>query len=384
MSNTTTTKSDVVAALRQNYRREMEAAATYQQLADKEGDASKKSILEKLADTERDHAKKWADKLRSLGVDDLPKGQPSVFRQMQVRSSSLETNLERMEQEEERNIRSYEAQKQFGDSEINQLLDEIADDERRHARSVRMLVHSNDPKNSLQLLLSRERWHKRNDTGWVGDAVYGVNDGLGAVFGIISGVAGFTATNQYILVSGLAGMIASALSMGAGAYLAAKSNREIVEAEMHHERQEIETDSAHEREELELLYQLKGFTETEARMVAERISSDKELFLKTMTQEELGISEEQFPSPWTSALSGSASTAVGAIVPILPFFFLSGVVAVVTAAIVSIVAHFLVGAAKSLVTVRSWWQSGLEMTVVGVLEGAVTYSLGLLAGHLFH
>lgn len=378
------TESDVINALRSNYEREVQASQTYQELADKENDPARKAILDRLAKTEEVHAQKWAEKLRSLGVDELPPVKRTLFQRMQLRSSNLTTNLERMEMEEHRNIRSYEDQKSFGDQDITQLLVEIEEDEKKHARSVRTLVQSTDPQNSLQLVWSRERWHKRGGTSWVGDAVYGVNDGLGAVFGIIAGVAGFSASGRFILVSGLAGMIASALSMGAGAYLAAKSNREIVEAEMHHEREEIETDAAHEREELELLYQLKGFTEAEAAQVAERIASDKDLFLRTMAQEELGISEEQFPNPWRSALSGGASTAIGALVPVVPFFFLNGVAAIVTAAIVSIVAHFAVGAAKSLVTVRSWWQSGLEMTIVGIIEGAITYSLGLLGSGLLH
>ncbi len=381
---TPVTKQDVIEDLIANFLREVEAAATYRSLADKENDPKRKEILNKLAQTEEVHAEKWAEKLQSLGITKLPDSKPSFWKSLQLKSSSLSTNLERMELEEHRNIDTYESQKKYGDESITGLLNEIQEDEKKHAHSVRALVNSSDPQNSLQIYLSRERWHKRGGAGWIGDAIYGVNDGLGVVFGIISGVAGFTSTGRVVLVSGLAGMIASALSMGAGAYLAAKSNRELVEAEMHHEREEIESDPAHEREELELLYQLKGFTEEEAAMVAERITSDKELYLKTMVQEELGISEEQLPNPWRSALSGSVSTAIGAIIPVIPFFFLSGLPAIITAAIVSIVAHFLVGAGKSLVTVRSWWQSGLEMTLVGVLEGAITYSLGLLGNVFLH
>ncbi|MBZ5563571.1 MAG: VIT1/CCC1 transporter family protein, partial [Acidobacteriia bacterium] len=98
--------------------------------------------------------------------------------------------------------------------------------------------------------------------------------------------------------------------------------------------------------------------------------------------EELGISEINAPSPVRAALSSGLSTAVGAIVPVLPFFWLDGVTAIIVAAAVSLVAHFLVGAAKSLITVRSWWTSGLEMMGVGALEGVVTYGLGLAAGKL--
>ncbi len=380
----TVTKQDLIETLKINFLREVEAAATYRSLADKEPDLKRKEILFKLAQTEEVHAEKWAEKLQTLGITELPESKPSFWKTLQLKSSSLSTNLNRMEIEEHRNIESYEAQKRYGNANITDLINEIQEDEKKHAQSVRTLANSSDPQNSLQIYLSRERWHKRGGAGWIGDAIYGINDGLGAVFGIISGIAGFTSSGRVVLVSGLAGMIASALSMGAGAYLAAKSNRELVEAEMHHEREEIESDPAHEREELELLYQLKGFTEQESAMVAERITSNKELYLKTMIQEELGLSEDQMPNPWRSALSGSLSTAVGAIIPVIPFFFMSGVPAIMTAAIVSIVAHFLVGAGKSLVTVRPWWQSGLEMTLVGVIEGTITFSLGLLGNMFLH
>ncbi len=375
---------EATAALLSNYKREMEAAVSYNQLALKETDPRRRDILMKLSKTEEDHAAKWAEKLRDVGITDLPTIKESSWKKWQRSSSNLATNLERMERDEHQNIAAYEEQKRFKDEEWTRLLNEIQDDERSHAHSVRMLMSDSDPQNSLDLLWSKERWHKRSGTGWVGDAVYGVNDGLGAVFGIISGVAGFSASSRFVLVSGLAGMIASALSMGAGAYLAAKSNREMAEAEIHHEREEIASDPAHEREELELLYQLKGFTEAEAAMVAERITKDPDLYLKTMIQEELGVTEDQFPNPWRSALSGGVSTAVGAIVPVIPFFFMQGIPAILTAAAISIIAHFLVGAAKSLVTVRSWWQSGLEMTLVGVIEGVITYALGFLGSTFLH
>jgi VIT1/CCC1 family predicted Fe2+/Mn2+ transporter len=94
-------------------------------------------------------------------------------------------------------------------------------------------------------------------------------------------------------------------------------------------------------------------------------------------QEELGLSEETFPNPWRSTLSATLSTAVGGFVPIIPFFFTVGMPAVVASFVISTGAHFAVGAAKSLVTTRSWWASGAEMTAVGIIEAAITYSLGL-------
>ncbi|MCL6631978.1 MAG: VIT1/CCC1 transporter family protein [Alicyclobacillus herbarius] len=236
----------------------------------------------------------------------------------------------------------------------------------------------------LARMLSRERWHKTHTTGWIGDAIYGVNDGLGTIFGIISGVAGYTANSNTVLISGLFGALASTLSMGAGAWLATKSETELRQSEIAHERREILEDPEHEIEELSLLYQLKGFTEAESIEIAHRISKDTEQFVQTMAQEELGFKDESAGSHWQSALIGSLSTLVGGIVPLVPFFFLSGITAMVTAAIVSIAAHFAVGAAKSLVTARSWWASGIEMTLAGVIVGVVAYGLGVLGTLLVH
>src|SRR5437762_1059265 len=239
-----------------------------------------------------------------------------------------------------------------------------------------------NPKTALDTILKRERWHGRGDS-WVADAIYGVNDGLGAVFGIVSGVAGATNNQQhYVLISGLAGMLASALSMGAGAYLAVKSEGELYEAEIAREKAEVEENPEEEIEEMALFYQLQGFGPEESQKMAERLAENPEQLVQAMAQSELGLSQQHFGRPWTSASSAALSTAVGAFIPIIPFFFMTGLPAIIVASAISIIAHFAVGAVKSLITIRSWWASGLEMTVVGVIEAAVTYGLGLAFGAL--
>jgi VIT1/CCC1 family predicted Fe2+/Mn2+ transporter len=120
--------------------------------------------------------------------------------------------------------------------------------------------------------------------------------------------------------------------------------------------------------------------EADALHMVNHIASDPEQLLRALASERLGTSEEALSNPIVSASSGALSTAVGALIPIIPFFFLNGVRAVIAAAIVSLAAHFAVGAAKSLITIRSWWSSGLEMTAVGAVEGAVTYGIGILLG----
>src|SRR3981081_2204560 len=195
-------------------------------------------------------------------------------------------------------------------------------------------------KSALDTILRRERWHGRGGS-WVADAIYGVNDGLGAVFGIVSGVAGATNNQQhYILISGLAGMIASTLSMGAGAYLAAKSEAEVYEAEISRERAEVEENPEEELEEMSLFYQLQGFTPEESQKMAERLAQQPEQFVQAMAQSELGLSQHHFPNQWKSSISAAVSTAIGAFIPIIPFFFMSGIDAVIASFAISILAHF--------------------------------------------
>jgi VIT1/CCC1 family predicted Fe2+/Mn2+ transporter len=232
------------------------------------------------------------------------------------------------------------------------------------------------------LLTARDKG-RTQAAGWVGDAIYGVNDGLGSIFGIVSGVSGATLGNShFVLIAGLAGMVASALSMGSGAFLAAKSEREIFEAEFAREREAVEDNEAEAREVLSLSYQIRGLPEEDAERFVDHLAKDKEQLIKALARERLNTTEEGLSKPMVSAVSGALSTAIGALIPIIPFFFMTGIPAVIVAAIVSLIAHFAVGAAKSLITIRSWWSSGFEMTWIGALEGAVTYVIGIGLGKI--
>lgn len=374
------TRRELVAALKQNWQREMEGVRTYGDLAQKERDAAKCRVLEKLAEAEARHAAKWEHKLLELG-EDPPKEERTLkvrFQGWLRRQIGTEAALRQLENEEDRDIARYESQAQsINDSEAQTMLRDVRREEEAHGRLIRDIVSPIGPQGMLDVMLRRERWHKRGG-GWLGDAIYGANDGLGAVFGIVSGVAGYTgaSNSHFVLISGLAGMLASALSMGSGAFLATKSEREVYQAEINREEKEIEEDPEEEKEELSLFYQLKGFTEDEAELLSSRLAEKPEQFLRTLAHEELGLSEESFPNPWVAAVSASISTGIGAFIPIIPFFFLTGISAIIVAAIISLIAHFAVGAAKTVVTGRSWISSGLEMTFVGAIEAVITYVLG--------
>ena len=292
----------ILHTLEANWRAEMEGAATYRELAGMELDDRRKGLLVKLAEAEERHARRWSDRIQEMGGPHPASRQTSIGPSRSViltaKVADLDTALRKTEATEEAHVREYERQAEvLGDPAIAEILHEMARDEASHARTLTTLVGGkSEPQSRLDSILRREKWHGRGGS-WIGDAIYGVNDGLTAVFGIVSGVAAASSNNQFIVVAGLAGTLSSALSMGASAYLANKAEREVFEAELAREKQEIDENPEEEREELELFYQLKGFTEEEARNLVERMSRDPEQFLQALAHEELGLSEEQAPKP---------------------------------------------------------------------------------------
>ncbi|HEY2102559.1 MAG TPA: VIT1/CCC1 transporter family protein [Chthoniobacterales bacterium] len=376
---------ETVEVVVRNWRAEVETAQVYRDLAEREKDEKRQAILLRMAEAEERHAARWEQKLRDMGepVPVLANTVWTRFKRRFTRSLGTDIAIRRMEAAEEKHEREFSEQRTralANEHDVQEFLRTSALEEKAHARVLNTMALPASPKTLLDSILKRERWHGRGGS-WVADAVYGVNDGLGAVFGIVSGVAGATNNQQhYVLISGLAGMLASSLSMGAGAYLAGKSEAEVYEAEIAREKAEVEENPEEEIEEMALFYQLQGFSPEESQKMAERLAQHPEQLVQAMAQSELGLSEHRFPNPWKSAASASISTAVGAFIPIIPFFFMTGLPAVIAAFIISIVAHFAVGAVKSIITIRSWWASGFEMTLVGVIEAVVTYSLGLAFG----
>jgi VIT1/CCC1 family predicted Fe2+/Mn2+ transporter/rubrerythrin len=384
----------VLTALEGNWKAEMEGYHTYLAMAERDTDPVRAQVLRHLAGAEWEHAELWHGRIVELGgAAPVYHGKPGGDADsLASRAGGIRMALRRLEIEESRAIASYGEQlKGLGDPESIAILEHVIEDEKDHYKELGSLLRGHYPapagahKISAQAILDEmlaKRAQGRKQPGsWIGDAIYGVNDGLGAIFGIVSGVSGATSgDSKYVLLAGLSGLIASALSMGSGAYLAAKSEREIYLAEVVREREAIQMNGPEARELLSLYYQVKGLPEEDAHHMVDHIANDPEQLLRALASERLGTSEEALANPLISAGSGALSTAIGAAIPIIPFFFMTGIEAVIAAAVVSLAAHFAVGAAKSLITVRSWWSSGLEMTVVGALEGAVTYGIGILLG----
>jgi VIT1/CCC1 family predicted Fe2+/Mn2+ transporter/rubrerythrin len=369
--------------LLQAWRGELEARTLYELLARRQRDPRRADIIRQMAAAEARHRERIEARLTELGVaiPDPDTVRISPWMRLQARVAPINRVLARMEAAEIGEI-SDRYKRPTGDEETDRLMRSIRQEEQEHSRQLRaMRLGQGEPDDGpgpiLERILGRERWH-RTGSGWVSGAIYGANDGLAAVFGIVAGVSGATGGSSFVLTAGLFGAIASALSMATGAFLAERSEIEVAAANIERERREIQEHPEEEREELSLFYQLKGLTKEEADLLADRLSKDPEAMLKTLAAEELGGVSPEGRSPVQAATAAGISTLVGAIIPVLPFFWMRGTSAVITAGIVSLAAHFQVGAAKSLFTLRSWWSAGLEMTVAGVIVGGITYAAGVL------
>jgi len=355
-------------------------------------------ILRRMAYAESGHRQRLEGRMRELNIDvpDAASVRVPLWLRLQARIAPVDRLLAAREAAEDEEVDDV-YKRSTGDPVTDRLLRDIRKDERSHSLAVQDMRSgsvdgaehlSAEPMNPatplavpgartrLDRILGREKWHTTGGS-WISGAIYGANDGLAAVFGIVAGVSGATGGSSAVLTAGLAGAIASALSMATGAFLAERSEAEVAAANVERERQEIAEHPEEEKEELSLFYQLKGIDEKTADELAERMSKHPDAMLQTLSAEEFGGSATDGGNPVQAATAAGISTGVGAIIPVIPFMITTGTAAIVAAAIVSLMAHFLVGAAKSLVTLRSWWSAGLEMTLAGVIVGGATYLIGL-------
>lgn len=225
------------------------------------------------------------------------------------------------------------------------------------------------------------RQHLERHTGstsFIRDFVFGFGDGINTSLGIVSGIGGANASNWIIILGAFIATLSGAMAMGVQNYLAVKSERELLEAEVRRERHEIEHMPDQEKKEIREIYAKKGFTEEELDFIVERITVDKERWLRTMLVEELGLNLDVVKSPWKNAIVMFLAFMMGGIIPILPRFALTSQGALMGSVLVSVIASFLVGAYKATFTGRSKLRSGLEMTVLGTGIALVGYAVGKL------
>ncbi len=212
-------------------------------------------------------------------------------------------------------------------------------------------------------------------------AVLGGNDGLVSNFSLVMGIAGATSGQSEVLLTGLAGLMAGALSMALGEWISVKSSQELYENQMQLEMEELETNPEGEEKELALIYISKGIPEPQARTMAKAIITDKDRAHEILILEELGINAEDLQgSAMEAAITSFILFAIGAVIPVIPFFFLSGMNAVLLSAGMSALGLFLIGSAITLFTGKSIWFSGFRQVFFGLAAAAITYGIGTIIG----
>lgn len=352
-----------------HYQDESDAAFLYSVLASVEPDARKKSTYEKLAAVERRHTEMWAKLLADHGHP-LPAGGTAPSRTARVmawlgRRFGPGYLLPLLLREEGREVKGYIDLHRDSSGEAARAVSlTLAKESAEHAGTLAGLAGG-----------SAEPWHQTASGGFLRNVVYGFNDGLTANFGLVAGVIGASVTPHVVLISGVAGMIADALSMGASGFLAAKSEQEVYAHEIAMEREEIRLMPEVEADELALIYEAKGIEEDRARQMAAQVMRDPGRALEESVREELKIGEAR-STPLKEGWVTGVATAVGALIPVAPFVFLSGAAAAWTAFAVAMLSHFAVGAARSFFTGRSVFRSGIDMFVVGLGVAGVGYLVG--------
>ena len=352
----------------EHYRDERDAAFLYRALAAAEP-GERRHLFSRLADVEDRHATRWEALFREAGRE-LPKYSTSLRTRALAwlgRTLGPSTVLPLMLAEEGREVQAYLGMaRESAHRSTHQAAVDIAADSAVHARE-------------LSAVMGREGepWHQGGAGGMLRSVVYGFNDGLTANFGLVAGVVGADVSPQIVIITGVAGAIADALSMGSSGYLAAKSEAEVHAHQIEMERNEMRLMPDLEEEELALIYESKGLPADRARETAKAMMQDPAQALNAMVREELNIHPAELAPLKDGFVTGTA-TAVGAFIPILPFLMMDHGPAVWVSLTVSMLAHFAIGAARSLFTGRGVWVSGRDMFIVGFGVAAVGYVIGEL------
>jgi VIT1/CCC1 family predicted Fe2+/Mn2+ transporter/rubrerythrin len=357
----------------EHYRDERDAAYLYRELASAEPSVSRRELFERLAAVEDRHVERWSDLFKAHSLA-LPRYSVSLRIRLLAwiaRMFGPSAVLPLVVAEEGREVEAYLKLAGGSMPRTREMALGIATDSAEHAQELaRTLGREGEP------------WHSAGAGGYLRSVVYGFNDGLTANFGLVAGVIGASVAEHVLIITGIAGALADALSMGASGYLAAKSEAEVSAHQIALEQEELRLMPDLEEEELTVIYEAKGMTPERARETAHALMTDPATALDAKVREELNIRQADLAPLADGIVTGSA-TAVGAIIPIMPFLVMPIGPAMWVSLTVSMLAHFAIGAARSLFTGRGVWASGRDMFLVGFGVAAVGYAIGELLTRFF-
>jgi vacuolar iron transporter family protein len=368
-------ETDPIKRYRSNLQDEVDSAALYRAMAEAESNPQLREVYRRLAQVEEAHAEFWKKRLVGLGAGDRKRGPGWRSRTLawMARRFGPATVLPIVNAMERTGSTGY-------DSQPEAVLAGLPAAERSHARIMKAMAQP--PRGGISGgALARIEGRHRGGGNAFRAAVLGANDGLVSNLSLVTGVVGADLSSHDVLLTGIAGLIAGACSMGLGEWLSVNSAREYYQQQIATEADELAEFPEEEKQELMLIYQAKGIPESQAKILADRIIGNPDTALDTLAREELGIDPQSLGgSPWSAAGTSFLLFTAGAIVPVIPFFFARRMVAVGIAVGLSAAAMFAIGAGTTLYTGRGLMFSGLRQLAIGVAAAAITYGIGKLIG----
>jgi VIT1/CCC1 family predicted Fe2+/Mn2+ transporter len=365
-----------LARYRANLQGEVDGAALYRTLAAAESQPELAEVYRRLADTEERHGQLWRDRLVAAGRDPgalRPSWRVRVIGWL-ARRFGPGAVLPLVIAAEGKDSAMYDEQPEA-------VAARLPADERSHARIFRQLSTTRGGGLAGEAVARLEGRHRASGGNALRAAVLGSNDGLVSNLSLVMGVAGAQLSQTTILVTGLAGLLAGAISMALGEWLSVQSSRELYQRQIAIEAEELREFPEEEQEELALIYQAKGLPEDQARALAARLIGEPASALDTLAREELGIDPESLGgSAWVAAMTSFVLFATGAIVPVFPYLFVGGLTAVFWSAVLSALGLFAIGAGITFFTGRGVLFSGFRQVAFGLAAAAVTFGLGKLVG----
>lgn len=356
-----------------NLQTEIDSSYLYNLLAQKESDPIVANVFRQMSEIEGSHVKAFAEKA-GITPDQLPGpswraktftiigkvfGYDYVLGVLMDTEKTLSTAV-------------------IATKKKNQLA--ITGTETTHVKILRSILDK-EPDVAGSQMARFEKRHRSVGGNAIRAAVLGGNDGLVSNFSLVMGVAGASEGQEGVLLAGLAGLLAGALSMALGEWISVKSSQELYENQMQLEMDELETNPEGEKREIALIYMAKGIPETQANEMAADIMNDPKQAHELLVREELGINAEELKgSAIEAALYSFFLFALGAVIPVLPFMFTSGMKALAISVVSSAVGLFLIGAAITLFTGRNVWFSGARQMLFGLIAAAITFGIGRIIG----
>lgn len=366
---------DPVKRYRSNIQDEVDSASLYRAMADAEANPQLRQVYGRLAQVEEAHAEFWKKRLTGLGAKNVRSrpGWRSRVLAWTARRFGPATVLPIINSMERTGSAVY-------DNQPEAVLAGLPAAERSHARIMQAMAEQ--PKGIAGGTLARiEGRHRTGAGNSLRAAVLGANDGLVSNLSLVTGVIGAELNSHAVLMTGIAGLLAGACSMGMGEWLSVNSAREFYQAQIATEADELTEFPEEEKQELMLIYQAKGLPEAQAKALADKIIGSSGTALETLAREELGIDPGELGgSAWSAAGTSFLLFAGGAIVPVLPLFFSGGIRAAIYSAALSAIAMFIIGAGTTLFTGRNIIWSGLRQLAIGIGAAAITFGLGRLIG----